>query len=119
MCTRKPNRSARAVAAAVLACLFVSSFAAAADQPAGRFPSTVVRFKDLNLAETKDVARLHRRIVYAARWVCRDTAPSKTGTQEKNIALCVDGAIEQAVRDVNRPALSALHRARMERLARR
>jgi len=77
-------------------------------------PHTVVRFHDLNLSNAKDVATLYVRIARAARWVCRDDTSVRYHTKESK---CVDMAIEQAITDANRPALTALHRSKATRLA--
>jgi UrcA family protein len=73
--------------------------------------AVVVRFADLNLNQPKDIQILYHRINVAAGVAC---GPSKlTGS---NLPLpswqhCVAGAVDSAVLRLDRPALSAYHRA--------
>jgi UrcA family protein len=61
-----------------------------------------VRFADLNLAATKDVAELYRRIEYAARKVCMEHTRDRED--------CVRRAVSNAIVKIDRPLLSAFHR---------
>lgn len=64
-----------------------------------------VRFADLNLAASKDVAELYRRIEYAARKVCME--------HTRDRELCVRRAVSNAVVKIDRPQLTAFHRNKL------
>lgn len=64
-----------------------------------------VRFADLNLAASKDVAELYRRIEYAARKVCIE--------HHRDRELCTRRAVSNAVLKIDRPSLTAFHRNKM------
>jgi UrcA family protein len=115
---QKHIRSIRAlVALTALACTLGTGLATAAP-PMGNDPSsTVVRFADLNLASDRDVATLYERIKQAAREVCRNDAFLSDPMAEWNIRLCIDGTVEKAISDINRPTLTALHRSKTTHVA--
>jgi UrcA family protein len=65
-------------------------------------PSKKVMYGDLDLGQPADVSLLYERIRKAARLVCSDRLfPS--------LHRCIAAAVEQAVRDVNDVALTAVH----------
>ena len=75
-------------------------------------PSKKVMYRDLNLSQAADVSLLYERIRQAARLVCSDRHfPMVHG--------CFTAAVEQAVRDVNDVALTAVHEGRNKTLASR
>ena len=117
MLPQNQTRPTRAFTALIVLTCTLATGSAMAAQPLGKAPSTIVRFADLKLAKATDVAILYRRIGWAARWVCRNDEHSIHAAGARNMALCVDEATEQAVRDVNRPALTALHRSKTARVA--
>ncbi len=95
---------------AALPALFMvgSAFAAvAAEAP----PAVTVRYSDLNLNSTQDVASLYRRIEYAAREVCRPAEGPQVVSEIRSTAWneCFYHAIAKAVRTVHSDKLSAYH----------
>jgi UrcA family protein len=76
----------------------------------------VVRFADLDLANAKDLAILYRRIAWAAHLVCMDDAFVSDAANTRSMRLCVAAATEQAIGDINRPALTALHHSKATRV---
>ena len=66
-----------------------------------------VKFSDLNISNPAGAKVLYRRISTAARDVCVRTSGTdpilRVGTR-----ACMDKAIDQAVKDVNSPALTSL-----------
>jgi UrcA family protein len=64
-----------------------------------------VRFADLNLAVSQDVAELYRRIEYAARKVCMEHVRDREE--------CTRRAVSNAITKIDRPALTAYHRSRV------
>jgi UrcA family protein len=78
--------------------------------------SRVVRFADLDLANAKDVVTLYRRIGWAAHFVCLDNAFVSDAASAMSMRLCVAAATEQAISDINRPTLTALHHSKTTRV---
>jgi UrcA family protein len=77
-------------------------------------PSLDVTYSDLNLANSAGAEALLRRILAAASQVCGD-ASRTTGTMidvraTRERRLCVRTAIDNAVRQVNAPLVTALYR---------
>lgn len=68
--------------------------------------SMVVRYHDLDLSQSKDVATLYARIRRAAKEVC--TANAASAVQRE----CYQEAIATAVARVNSPSLKAYHERR-------
>ena len=98
------KRLARAGVAAALAlstCL-IANFAAAATPT----KSVTVSFADLDLSKPAGAQTLYKRIKGAARRVC---GPKDYFTQ-KSWRQCYDGAIADAVSQIDRPSLTALHK---------
>jgi UrcA family protein len=98
------------VVLAALPTLFMvgSAFAAvAAEAP----PAVTVRYSDLNLNSTQDVASLYKRIEYAAREVCRPAEGPQVVSEIHSTAWneCFYHAIAKAVRSVHNDKLSAYH----------
>jgi UrcA family protein len=75
--------------------------------PSDDVPSVVVRFTDSDLAHIDGVAALHRRLKEAAKTVCA----AQDGPLYK---ICWKSALSEAVAKVDRPALTAYHRAQLE-----
>ncbi len=70
-------------------------------------PSKRVSYADLDISKPAGAKVLYRRIVRAANEVCGFPGDSSLGTNQK-IGVCVDHAIDKAVKEVDSPALSAL-----------
>jgi len=68
--------------------------------------SKVVRYHDLDLSHSEDVATLYARIRRAAKEVCTSSAVSAMQRD------CYQEAIATAVARVNSPSLSAYHQRR-------
>ncbi len=71
--------------------------------------SEVVRFSDLNLSSDEGVRTLYQRIRGAARKVCSDAADRGGSLKEPTYYACVSKAVDDAVSQVNKPALTAMH----------
>lgn len=98
-------------AVAILASTLTASLAQARVQ--GEVRSETVRFDDLNLASPAGVQALYLRIRTAARDVC---GPSEiTGERAASAAWkdCVNASVNQAVRKVDHPLLSAYYSERL------
>jgi UrcA family protein len=68
--------------------------------------SETVIYSDLDLTTANGAAALYSRLKLAARRVCRN---SETRDQ---VSACMRTAIDVAVKDVNRPSVTALHEGR-------
>ncbi|MEO7208851.1 MAG: UrcA family protein [Steroidobacteraceae bacterium] len=70
-------------------------------------PSRKVSYADLDISKPAGAKVLYTRIVRAAKAVCEFSASDPLGASQL-ITRCVDHAIDNAVKDVGSPALSAL-----------
>ncbi len=97
------------------AAAFAPAIASAAysDSPNSAITSSkVVRFNDLKLDQTGDVAALYARIRHAAAQVCSSGAGSAMQRD------CYEKAIATAVARVNNPSLTAYHEHRTNAITR-
>jgi len=78
----------------------------------GAVPARVVRFDDLNLEQARGVQILYRRIQVAAGAVCGEPVLPGTRFVSPLWKACVADAVQRAVAQVDRPALTAYHEAR-------
>jgi UrcA family protein len=69
-------------------------------------PKETVRYADLDISTPAGAKILYGRIEKAARRVCANPYPDILNFRQET--LCVDKAIDNAVKTVNSPALSAL-----------
>jgi UrcA family protein len=75
-------------------------------------PSLKVFYGDLDINNVHGAAALYRRISFAAQSVCRDLGGSRQLAMMSRYSSCVHGAITNAVRQVNRPAVTEYAAAR-------
>ncbi len=101
----------KTLARTTLVVLLVGSGTVFADpaQPRPLATPVTVRYSDLNLANAEGALALYRRISAAARTVCGpDFAewypPARNGWKD-----CYKATVDEAVRAVNAPTLTALH----------
>jgi len=99
------SRSVLALSA--LALLGWSATTLAAPTPVGDIATKTVRFKDLDLSTAEGAQKLYQRITVAARVVCRDAHYTE-------ILECRAQAVDEAVRSVDRPLLSSVHRSTLD-----
>jgi UrcA family protein len=76
-------------------------------QAADALPSKKVSYADLDISQPAGAKVLYGRIVKAANEVCRSTWFSSFGAVQ-TVNQCINQAIDNAVKDVGSPALSAL-----------
>ncbi len=74
---------------------------------------TVVRYSDLDLSKTEDVARLYARISRTARDTCVSD-PAAWDGRTSLMQKCIRQTIEQAVYHINKPVLTALYVERVK-----
>jgi UrcA family protein len=105
--------------ALVIAAASMIAAVASAKENDGRL-STVVRYSDLDLAQSADVGRLYARLKYASEKVCYVTDDYHDLRKKQVQADCMQGALNRAVERVNEPKLTQLHAAEPRiRVARR
>jgi len=71
-----------------------------------------VSFKDLDLDHTAGVARLYQRLRAAAKQACGSQVTTGSRLPAGGWQTCVDVAVDRAVKQVDRPALTDYHLAR-------
>jgi UrcA family protein len=76
---------------------------------AGELHALAVRFSDLNLDRAADVRILYHRINLAADQVCGEKTVTGSNLILPSWQRCVELAVNQAVVQLDRPALSAYH----------
>jgi len=81
----------------------------AAPSRVGDIATRTVRFKDLDLSTAEGAQKLYERIATAARIVCRDAGSTE-------VRDCRTKAVDEAVRAVDRPLLSSVHRSTLDRV---
>ena len=75
-------------------------------------PTMIVSFAELDITKPRGLEVLYRRIEHAAEVVCGvDPSPRHLASTRNSLA-CYKTAIDDAVRQINRPTLTALHRAK-------
>ena len=96
--------------ALVIAAASLLATIASAKEDDGRV-STVVRYGDLDLSRSTDVARLYGRLKYASEKVCYYSDDNRNLRMQMVQADCIQGALNRAVERVNEPKLTQLHAA--------
>jgi UrcA family protein len=85
--------------------LSISTIARADSIP--EFRSETVKYADLNTANVEGAAVLYKRLVNAAKSVCRDMEPGRSLGLMRPYHQCVQVALSNAITDVDRPAVTA------------
>jgi UrcA family protein len=78
---------------------------------AGGIEQTTVHFADLNIDQTAGAAVLYGRIRFAAERVCGEPTLPGSRIPSPYWRRCVAQAVDRAVVGLDRPALTAYHRA--------
>lgn len=93
---------------ATVSALSLACAAAYADStPLSEPHTSVVHFKDLNLDQPRDVARLYNRISFAADRVCGPRSYGGYSIKAANYQACYSDVIARAVAQINRPSVKA------------
>jgi UrcA family protein len=99
--------------AAGLAAIYLTTLSPhAAAEPKPLFldaPSIKVSFADLDLSKPAGADTLYKRIKRASRMVCRDSASPSDPKGTRSYRKCYEAAMDNAVRHVGVPTLTALH----------
>lgn len=96
-------------------CLGFAAQSAVADTGFDDVKTATVSYADLDLSKPAGAATLYRRLKAAARMVC---SPYDSRITRKSWRECYDNAISDAVAEINRPTLAALHAEKGKRTAR-
>lgn len=107
-----------------LAALFIVAWQGAAlasslDAPPGQPVSVVVKYADLDLNRPTDVRLLYHRIRLAADRACGEREITGSHLTLPSWRQCVAAAVDAAVVQVDRPALTAYHHEHTADAARR
>ena len=113
--TSQTKRLTRAGIAAFAVCTCLVAYTASA-QP--RVKAQTVSFADLDLSKAAGAQTLYKRIKVAARKVCGPADRYTYPTPSRAFSKCVEAAIADAVTQVDRPSLTALHKEEASRTAR-
>jgi UrcA family protein len=97
------------VALTLAGSMFALSFAAAVPAGAPAAPSLEVKIGDLDLDNPAGVTKLYKRLQIAAQKVCGPSDVTGTRLGLRDQKACVTAAVDGAVRQLNRPALTAFH----------
>lgn len=81
------------------------------DHSVGSVPSITVRYGDLDISKPQGLHVLYARIKHAAKTVCGFDGIPRELAREHRSFTCYRTALEDAVKQINQPTLTALHRA--------
>jgi len=98
-----------------LAAAMVVPFAVAHADRVGQVngvPQIVVNYDDLDISHPQGLEELYSRIQYAAMDVCGYDRDPKELARQVRPAACYHAAVDNAIKQVNKPQLTALHHAK-------
>jgi UrcA family protein len=106
---RASERVSAGAAAVALTFLTLLTVDARADEPKANPPSITVSYSEVAFGTPAGAADVYRKLKSAARKVCG--VNNGTTTLEMRVAAweCYEGALADAVRKIDRPALTAVH----------
>lgn len=105
----------KSAATLTLAAAVVGPFALAHADRVGQMagvPEIVVNYDDLDITNEQGLERLYSRIQYAAMDICDYDRLHKELSRQRRPASCYRAAVDDAIKQVNQPMLTALHRAK-------
>jgi UrcA family protein len=94
------------------ATLSVLSFACAYADSSVATHSSIVHYNDLNLNQTRDVAKLYKRITVAANRVCGPRSLTGSNYKTADYQSCYTDAVAQAVAQIDHPSVTNYYRER-------
>jgi UrcA family protein len=101
------QNTARAAAFLLCGAIALCAMQLTAQAADSALPSKRVSYADLDISKPADAKVLYSRIVSAAKQVCWQSGFKDLGAMQRENG-CVDRAINNAVKEVDSPALSAL-----------
>lgn len=75
-------------------------------------PQIVINYDDLDISHPQGLEMLYARIQYAAMDVCDYDHNPKELARQRRPAACYRAAVDDAIKQVNKPQLTALHHAK-------
>jgi UrcA family protein len=75
-------------------------------------PTMTVSFSELDITKPRGLEVLYSRIEHAAKTVCGLDYMPKSLARNRHAKACFQTAVDDAVRQINRPTLTALHRTK-------
>jgi UrcA family protein len=105
--TSRTQRLTRAGIAALALCTCLVAYSASAEP---KLNSQSVSYADLDLSKPAGAQTLYKRIKKAARRVCGPVDNYTHVTPSRRFRECYEQAIADAVAQVDRPSLTAVHR---------
>jgi UrcA family protein len=105
--TSQSKRLTRAGIAAFAVCTSLIAYSASAEP---KVKTQAVSYADLDLSKPAGAQTLYKRIKAAARSVCGPVDQYTFVTAPSAFRECFDKAVADAVSQVDRPSLTALHR---------
>jgi UrcA family protein len=106
------QNTARAAAVLLCGAIALCTLQVTAQAADDALPSKRVSYADLDISKPAGAKVLYSRIAAAARQVCALSGYKDLGAMQR-VNGCVDRAINNAVKEVDSPALSALRPNRM------
>ena len=103
----------KSAATLTLTAALVGPFALAHADRVGQLagvPKIVVHYDDLDITHKQGLEMLYSRIQYAAMDVCDYDRLHKELSRQRRPAACYRAAVDDAIKQVNQPMLTALHR---------
>ncbi|MFC4314993.1 UrcA family protein [Steroidobacter flavus] len=100
---------------ATLAASLVGAFAVAHADRVGQLkgtPKIVVNYDDLDISSPHGLEQLYTRIENAAMSVCDYDRLHKELARQRRPAACYQAAVDDAIKQVNKPTLTALHKTK-------
>jgi UrcA family protein len=101
------QNTARAAAFFLCGAIALCTLQVTAQAAGDGLPSKRVSYADLDISKPAGAKVLYGRIVRAAKEVCQSDGYDSLGAAQL-VSRCIDHAIDNAVKDVGSPALSAL-----------
>jgi UrcA family protein len=111
--SERVSAGAAAIALTFLTLLAVDVLAAESQASA---PSITVSYPEVAFGSSAGAADVYRKLKAAARKVCGEYSGVRTLQMHISVRNCVDAALADAVRRIDRPTLSALHAAQTRNL---
>jgi UrcA family protein len=72
-------------------------------------PSAKINIRHVDFNNPQEVSELYGRIQQSARMVCNDASGVWDGQRTQTFNRCYEASVDQAVRDINRYELTAVH----------
>ncbi|WP_157994314.1 UrcA family protein [Peristeroidobacter agariperforans] len=98
-----------------LAAALVGPFAVAHADRVGQLegtPKIVVNYEDVDISNSQGLATLYSRIQYAAMDICDYDRLHKELSRQRRPEACYRAAVDDAIKQVNQPVLTAYHRTK-------